>query len=158
MSSLYELTKEFKEAEIALLDMDEQTVTDTLESLAMPIEEKAINVAKYIGNINAEADAIAEAIKLMQARLKAAKTKANNLTDYLHTNMLKCDIDRISCPYFELAVVKKPASVIIDGIVPSEFMVEKIVSSPDKKAIKAAIESGGVSFAHLEAGTRLRIK
>ena len=160
MSTLYELTEKYKkaEAEIMACDMDEQTMLDTLESLTAPIEEKALNVAKFIRNMDADIDAIDNAIKQMQARSKSAKTKRDAVLKYLKDNMEAAGIDRLSCPYFELAIVKNPASVVITGDVPDEFKTVKEVVSVNKTKIKAALKDGELPFAELSNTTRLRIK
>lgn len=160
MTSLYKLTNEYVQAESDMIacGMDEQTIKDTLDGIVAPIEEKAINVAKFIGNIDAEIAAIDDAVKDMQARSKAMKAKRVSMTDYLHRGMEAADIDRLSCPYFELAIVKNPARVVITGVVPEELMVKTVTRTPDKKAIKLACELGDVGYAHIEHTTRLRIK
>jgi len=159
MSSLYEMTKEYKTAEIAMAGMDEQTMLDTLEGLRAPIEEKSVNVAKFIRNQDSEIEAIDKAVKEMQARSKALKSKRDAMINYLKKNMEESSIDRLACPYFELAIVKNPAKLVVTGSVPDNYMIEVPASKKvDNEAIKKACKDGALSFAHLETSTRLRIR
>ena len=50
MTALYLLAEEYRAAaeKLADLDLDEQTVADTLESLAGSVEVKATNVAMFL--------------------------------------------------------------------------------------------------------------
>lgn len=160
MTSLYELTNEYVQAESDMIacGMDEQTIQDTLDGIVAPIEEKAINVAKFIGNMDMEIAGVEEAVKSMQERAKAMKSKRSSMISYLKRGMEGAKIDRLSCPYFELAIVNNPSRVVITGDVPDELMVKKVTRTPDKKAIKAACEKGNLEYAHVEHSTRLRIK
>jgi len=165
MTSLYLLANEYQEAALKLADMelDEQTIADTLEGMAGDIQTKATNVAMFVRNTEATAAAIDEAIKAMSARKKALEHRADKLRDYLLTNMEKCAISKIECPYFALTIKKNPPSVVIDaaGLIPGELYIypEAPEPFPDKKAIAAKLKAGEeVSGAHLETKTRLEIK
>lgn len=162
MTSLYALTKEYKEIEMDMQDsgMDAETIHDTLEGVVAPLEEKAVNVAKFIGNMDMEIVAIKDAAAQMGVRAKALQSKRDSMIAYLKRSMESADIDRISCPFFELAVVKNPAKLVVTGVVPKKFMKQKPAPPPenDTAAIKAACKAGNLKFAHLEHSTRLRIK
>ena len=161
MTTLYELTQDFKKAQIELEELDDaQCAIDTLEALKMPLEEKALNVAKVIRNMDGDIDAIKDAIKQMQARVKSLENKRDSVTRYLKDNMEAAGISKLSCPYFELAIVKNPAKVVIldDEAVPDEYKKVKEVVTVDKTAIKQVLKDGELPFARLEQTTRLRIK
>ena len=78
MTALYLLAEEYRAAaeKLADLDLDEQTVADTLESLAGSVEVKATNVAAFARNLEALADQIDEAERSMAARRKALTRRA----------------------------------------------------------------------------------
>ncbi len=164
MTALYEVAAEYRAAAEALAesDLDPQTIADTLEGLAGDIEAKAIAVASVIRNIEAERDAIKGAIADMAARAKAADARAGSLRDYLRSNMEACDIKRVSCPLFAIAIKANPARVVIDCAdnLPPWLMTqpEPPAPQPDKNAIRDALKLGQVSGAHLESTTRLEIK
>lgn len=145
------------------LDLDEQTVADTLEGLSGELEVKATNVAAFCRNLEASADAIKQAETQMAARRKAIENRASRIREYLKANMERTGITEIASPHFKLAIRKNPPSVVIDAEsqIPESFMVapEPPKPYPDKKLIAKAIKEGAeVPGAHLEQGTRLDIK
>jgi hypothetical protein len=165
MTALYLLAQEHRAAadRLADLELDEQTVLDTLEGMGGELEAKATNVAMFIRNLEATAVAIKDAEGAMAARRKALEARAKRLHEYLLTNMQFAGIQRIESPYFTLAIRSNPPSVVIDepGLIPAQFMKqpEPPPPAPDKTAIKVAIKAGeDVPGAHLEQGVRLEIK
>ena len=165
MTSLYELSAEYQAIQNKLLDsdFDEQTIADTLEGAAGELEVKAVNVAMFIRNLEASADAIKEAEKQMADRRKTLEKKADAIKTYLKNNMQACGITKIESPYFALTLKKNPPAVVIDnaGQVPSNLYVypEAPEPFPDKKAIAELLKAGEVvNGAHLEQGERLEIK
>lgn len=144
-------------------DLDDQTFADTLESLGGELEVKATNVAMFIRNLEANADAIKAAEAAMYARRKALENKVERIKTYLLDNMMRTGITKIECPYFKLSVVDNPESVVIDSLtaVPAEFMrqPEPPPPAPDKVALKEALKAGKViDGIRLERKKSLRIK
>jgi hypothetical protein len=164
LPALYELAHEYRAAadQLADLELDPQTVGDTLEGLAGDLETKAVNVAKFTLSLEASAAAIKTAEAAMATRRKAIEARAARLREYLLTNMQHAGIQKIECPYFKLAQRENPPAVVIDGadLIPAEFMrqPEPPPPAPDKKAIGDAIKAGrDVPGAHMERGVRLVI-
>lgn len=148
---------------LATLDLDEQTLTDTLEGLSGDLEVKAINIAALARNLEATAGAIKDAEAGMAARRKAIEARADRLRQYLLDGMQLAGVQKIESPYFALAIKQNPPSVAINepGLVPTEFMrqPEPPPASPDKKAIGEALKAGReVPGCHLQRGVRLDIK
>jgi soluble cytochrome b562 len=165
MSALYTLAGEYLAAceALAELDIDPQTLADTLESLSGDLETKAINVAKFARNLEAMAVQIKDAEKAMAERRKSIEKKADAMRAYLLHCMLSTEINKIECPYFALTVKKNPPAVIIEdeAQVPARFMRQPEPPPPavDKKAIAEAIKAGeNVPGARVAAGFRLDIK
>lgn len=165
MTALYALSAEYRAAADRLhdLDLDDQTIADTLDGMAGAIELKARNVAFVIRNCEALATQIKEAEERMAARRKALENRAARIRSYLQANMQACGMSAIECPEFKLAIRNNPPAVVIDAEsqIPAEFMTqpEPPAPRPDKKAIAAAIKSGReVSGAHLEKSERLEIR
>ena len=164
--SLYEIAAEYRQMVEHLLDTqdDAQTVADTLEAEAYPLEAKAQQVAYAIKTLQANAAAIKEAEEAMAKRRKAMENRAENILEYLHNCMTTAGIQRIDCPHFAIAIKKKPASVeIFDAAqIPPAYLrfSEPPPPAPDKAAIKEAIKSGKeVPGAKLSDGaTRIEIK
>lgn len=145
------------------LNIPMEAVNDTLESLSGELEDKAINVAKFIRNMEATADAIKAAEAEMAKRRKALENRIAWLKGYLKSSMEATGITRIECPYFRLSIAKNPASLDLfdTSAVPDEYRRTEIVTTEhiDKAAIKAALANGQViQGARLINGTRLVIK
>lgn len=164
-TSLYLLADEYQlaAAKLADLDLDEQTIADTLEGLAGSLEVKATNVGMFIRNLEVGAEAIKQAEEKMAARRKFIENRANRIRAYLKDNMLRTGISKIECPYFKLSIRDNPPSVVIDApeLVPADYMrqPEPPPPAPDKKLIAQAIKDGfDVPGARLERGNRLEIK
>lgn len=164
-TALYVLADEYLIAaqQLADLDLDPQTVADTLEGLSGALEVKATNVAMFARNLEASAEAIKAAEAQMAARRKSIENRAQAVRDYLKAQMERTGIKEIASPYFKLAIRTNPPAVVIDalGQIPEYFMKmpEPPPPSPDKKGIAAAIKAGKeVPGAHLEQSTRLEIK
>ena len=166
LPALYQLTGQY----IALmhqldnLDLDAQTIADTIESSGITDEIQA--KAQGIEMVARAAVAYCPTIDAEIERLKALKAQreavAQGLRDYLKRNMESAGIEKIACPYFTITIAKNPPSVdIFDPLsLPSKYMVvpEPKPAAPDKKAIAAAIKAGDeVPGARLTQGTRLKI-
>lgn len=164
-TSLYVVAAEYRAAadQLADLDLPENVVRDTLESISGDLEAKAVNVAQFIRNLEASAEQIKAAEKSMADRRKAMEKRADDVRQYLLDNMLMAGISKVECPYFKLAVRDNPPAVVINepGLIPSAYMTDPAPPppAPDKTLIKKAIQDGfEVPGAHLTRGKRLEIK
>lgn len=164
MSTLFALTTEYRDAamKLAELDMDAQTVADTLESLSGELETKAQGVAMMARSLEADAAAVKQWSKDAAERAKAIENRAENLRDYLARCMEACGIEKISGPGVELSF-RKSSAVVIDepGLIPIDYMRCKPMpdAEPDKKAIADAIKAGTeVPGVHIEQRKSLQIK
>ena len=166
MTALYLLAAEYRAAamQLADLDLDAQTVADTLEGMSGDLETKSISCAMVARNIEATAAAIKDAETAMATRRKALENRAASLRQYVLDNMLFSGIQRVECPQFRLAVKDNPPAVDIFDIaqVPAEFMTPAPPApppAPDRAAIKAAIKAGrDVAGCRITQGQRLEIK
>ena len=161
--TLYQLADQYEEALSTLLDADlpPEAIADTLEGLQGAIEEKAKNVAAFVRNIEASAEAIRAAEKQMAERRQMLERKAQRIREYLLTNMQRAGISKIDSPWFSLAVRDNPEAVAIDdeAALPAEYVRVKEVRSPDKAAIKDALKAGqDVPGCRLVRGQRIEIK
>ncbi len=163
--TLYELSDQFAIAaqKLSDLDLDEQTIADTLEGLSGALEAKAINVAQFCKNLEATAEQIKQAESAMSARRSAMENRAKRIREYLKLNMEKTGIQKIECPFFKIAIRDNPPSVVIDAAsqIPEGFwrLPEPPPLVPDKKLIAESLKAGlDVPGCHLERGTRLDIR
>ena len=164
MTAMYELAVQFRQAaqQLGDLDLPDEVIQDTLESLSGDLELKASNVALFARNLAATAEAIKQAEAGMAARRIAIENRVKRLKDYLLNCMELAGVRKIEGPYLRLAIRDNPAGVdVLDAAqVPFEYMrwPEPPPPTPDKVAIKNAIRAGvDVPGAKLSYSKRLEI-
>jgi hypothetical protein len=163
--SLYQLSANYLQALDFLtdpeMDLPIEAVNGTLEALGGELEDKAINVAKFLRNMEAMAEAIKNAEADMAKRRKALENRVQWLKEYLKSSMEHTGIIKIECPYFKLSIQNNPPAVNIfdEDAIPLEFKEQIISWKINKPAIKDSIKSGeAVPGVILTNGTRLVIK
>lgn len=165
MASLYEISKDYQQALLALADMediDESVINDTLEGLEGVFENKAVNVAAYMLNLDAEAELVKQAEDRMKARRKAIETRAQALRDYLLRNMQACGITEIKAldGSFRARLMAGRESVQVEdsNLVPYSCMRTKTITEPDKTEIAKKLKAGeDVPGCKLERKPQLKI-
>lgn len=162
--NLYQISNEYNVILSELYD-DEGVVNQSalakLEQNDLAMEKKAIAIASFIKNMDAEREAIDAAKKAMAEREKRIKKRIDELEGYLLANMERRDIKQISCPYFEIKLKKCPPSVDITdaSLLPPEFTRTKTEIFPDKIKIKEEMLVGViVPGATLKTNLRLDIR
>lgn len=163
--ALYTMADEYVQAMQRLPEMglDEQTIADTLEGLQGNVIVKAQQVAAYTLNIEAEADAIEQAIHKLQTRRDTIRDQAGNLRAYLHKNMGRTGITEIKAidGTFKAKIKQNPPKVeITDQAALPEIYLRTIPETvqPDKQAIAKALKAGdAVPGAELSYSERLEI-
>lgn len=164
-ASLYVLAEEYRAVaeKLASLDLDEQTIADTLEGLSGALEVKSASIAMMAREYLATADAIKSATADMGKREKAYRKRAERLLEHIRSGMITAEITKIESPFISLSIRDNPPSVVIhsENLIPDEYMrhSEPPAPSPDKQAIARALKEGvDVPGAHLEQGKRLEVK
>lgn len=164
MTSLYLIAQDYRAdlAKLAELDLPEEVIADTLESLGGELQTKAANVALFARSLEADAAAVKQWAKDAADRAKALEARAERLKDYLANCLESCGIERVEHPGVTLSW-RKSSAVVIDGedLLPAEFMRRKPAPDPepDKAAIAAAIKDGKeVPGAHIEQRKSLQVK
>ncbi len=153
--NLYEISTEYQEILSELYD-DEGNVNEQalqrLEQNDIAMEKKAIAIASFIKNMDAEREAIDSAKKAMAEREARFKKRISDLKGYLLSNMERRGINKVNCPYFEIKLKKCPLSVHIDNedLIPDEYKRTKVEVSPDKikmlQEMKVGVIIPGVSL------------
>lgn len=163
--SLYEISTDYLQALDAFTDPEAdipmEAAIDTLEGIEGQLQDKAVNVAKFMQNLDATAKAIKEAEQQMARRRRAIENRARWIKDYLKQNMEASGITKIESPWFRLAVQKNPEAVEIfdEASLPDDFKSEVVTVKIDKAAIKQVLRDGvHVPGAMLTQGTRLAIR
>lgn len=165
MGTLYEINNELEQAiNKMFLEVDEETgevsqeTIDLISELQMQKDEKLDNIGAYIKNLMADVKAMKEEEKALKTRREIKERKIERLKDYVSGILNGEKWEKSSRVSFTFRSSK---SVIIDNedLIPNEFMKEKIERSPDKTAIKKAIEDGQeVKGSHIEIKDNLQVK
>lgn len=162
-TALYALVEQYREdaAKLNDLDLDEQTVLDTLEGMAGELEVKAQNVAMMVLSLDFMAKAHKERASVIAERGKAIQNRADSLKQYLTRCLEAAGVQKIEATDVRITW-RKSSAVVIDGedLIPAEYMrqPETPPPAPDKKAIADAIKAGKeVPGAHIEQRKSLQI-
>ena len=164
MTALFILAQEHRALADKLhnLELDDQTIADTLEAEGGDLVEKGKNVAAVFRNLESDANQIKEAEKQLAERRKAIEKRAESLRNYLKTNMEVAGITKIECPWFVVSIAQNPEAVTVEdeSLIPRDYFKEiPATYQLDKALVKQAIKDGfNVPGAHLSRGTSLRIK
>ena len=164
MTALFILAQEHRALSDKLhdLDLDDQTILDTLEGESTEIVEKSKAVAAVFRNLESDAKQIKEAEQQLADRRKAIEKRAESLKNYLKANMEIAGIHKIECPWFVISIAQNPEAVTVEdeSLIPRDYFKEIPASFVlDKNLLKSAIKDGfDVPGARLTRGTNLRIK
>jgi hypothetical protein len=163
--TLYEIEAAYREMLESLCDPEAnhpmQAIADTLEGIEGQFQDKAVNVAKFMRNLEASAEAIKEVEEKMSQRRKALESRAKWLREYLKGNMEKAAVTKIESPWFVLSIQKNPAAlkIVDEAAIPPFFKTEVVTFELDKASIKQTLEAGEeVPGAVLSQGTRLVVR
>lgn len=111
---------------------------DRLSGLAMERDAKLEGVALWIKNLEATAKAIKTERDVLKVRQEQAEHKALALREWLSKALDggKMETARVKISYRKSTVVE------VDDRLPKKWCSKKIVYTPDKVAIKMAIQNG----------------
>lgn len=161
-TSLYELTGQYLDALDFLTDpaneVDQQTAVDTMENMDAPIDEKMLNTARLILEMEHQSEGIKAAIDRMTERKKAIDNRVEWLKGYLKAAMEQTGKNKVSDAFNALSLVKNRAHVVIDdpSLIPEEYKETVSELKINKKLIYSA---GGCPGARIEdGGFRISIK
>ena len=127
-----------------------------LEQLQMDRDIKIENIACWIKNLQADAEALKARKQAFADRQKAAENKAESLKKYLSEYLggQKFSTDKVAISFRKTSAV----NVIDMTKIPEEFLKYKD-PEPDKTAIKNAIKAGAVvAGAEVVEGQSISIK
>ena len=163
--ALYEIAHQFKALE-SLADSDDlppEMIADTLEGLEGDFETKAVQVAKFILSLEANAEAVTKAADAMELRALRMTKRAESIRAYLLFQMQTVDWRKIDTPEIIISRRNNPAAVQVadEASVPDSYWVQPDPPPKriDKKAVKAALQSGtDVPGCFLESGERVDIR
>lgn len=160
MTALYELGERYNQLLLMVDELDEDLFVDTLESIAEAFDDKVINTAGLINEINATSDVIGMKIKKLQERKKRFDNKSKRLNNYLLEEMEKTGKTIVTSDLYDVKVQNNPISVEIEdeSEIPFGYYVkqpDKLDKSELKEDLKMGLEIPGVK---LVSKKRLSIK
>ena len=137
MASLYEINAEIE----SCVDIETGEILDIekLEKLQIAFDEKVENIALWVKNLNAEAEAINKEKDSLAVRQKVCENKALGLKNYLSSflNGQKFKTARVSISY------RKSESVEVTDVSALDPEYYKVVyPEADKTKVKDALKKG----------------
>jgi hypothetical protein len=168
MSSLYELSHEYAELlnDISICDEVTAEQEKRIDELNDSVENKIINVAKYIMNLEYEYEAMENSLKKINDRgykkLSALHREINRKKDYIQNAMRLSQLQKVFSPDFDISIVKNPpkTDVYNEEIIPEKYFVEVIQKDRyiNRKSLAEDLKKGvDVPGAKIVQETRLKI-
>ncbi len=140
-------------------ELDDGAIEDTLDGIKGTLEDKIINVAAYINNVQAEVEVLKAHEKKLRARRVRLENHTASLKAYLKDNMQRANLKKIKGSAFDVSLRQSTRVMIEDEHCLPQAYIRKIELYADKEKIKAAIERGdAIMGAHIEACTHLCIR
>jgi hypothetical protein len=124
--------------------LDENAARDTLEGMMPIVEERVLNMAAHVQNIDADVVALKAARERLAVRIKRAESSAAWFKGTLKTTMEAVEMKGAKCDDFEVKIQKNPVSVAIADVstLHDDWMTTKTTKTPNKKALKIALTDG----------------
>lgn len=166
---LYELAQDYNNL-LEMLDnsdIPEDAIRDTLEAVQGEIQFKADNIACMLKSLALEVNAIKAEEEALSERRKQKQNQYDFLKQYLSTELLACNIDKmetarnkITFRASESLVVDDEDAFIADCISNGQtFFLSYPAPKIDKTAIKEALKSGEIiDGARIEKKSNIQIK
>lgn len=156
--NLYELSQNY----LAVQDMelDEETLRDTLDSIEEAWEDKAENIVKLIRTVEADEQALEAEEKRFNARKKTEANKKQFLKRYLEEMMQLTGKTKFKAGVFNISLQNNPPSVDIydETLIPEQYLIEQ-PAKIDKAGIKELLKQGQeVPGATLKTSQSLRVR
>lgn len=136
-------------------EQDEQLAINRYE-----LETKAVDYSMAILQLNAWVEMADKEAKRVTAIKNAYKKTAETLKQRITDAMERYDIREVKDATIKVSL-RKSVQTIIDDLyqVPKQYKTVKVETTPDKTAIKKAIQEGEIiEGAHLEEKNNLQIK
>ena len=167
MATLYELTENYK----TLLEMmddpeiDDQAVTDTMESLDDEIETKADGYAWIITELTGRVNAIDSLMEKLAARKKRLLANIDRMKGNLKEAMIITGKTKFDTKFWHFGIQKNGGKLPIltdyePEDLPSRFVKKIITFKMDQDAVREYLDAGKRSkyFRYGERGESLRIR
>lgn len=144
MATLYEISQTYSEV-LDALNINEDGAVDmtALENISDEFGNKIENIALYIKDITAFAESIKAEEQALEQRRKALENKAQHLKDYLTSCMTYVGQNKYESAKVKVSFRSSVAVEITnERDIPDDFKVAKMTYTPNKVAIKTAMQNG----------------
>ena len=158
---LYELANEYRELEN--MDLDAETLADTLESLEGEFDAKADAICHVLANLDSDRKSLAEESARLVSREVSIKKRQEGLKDYLRDNMEKLGKKKIESAKFTINCVAGRDKVRVYDevqILDQYFTVVPESKKLDKRMLLADLKEGfeleGVELEKSKSSLRIK--
>lgn len=158
MFKLYELADKYNQV-AEMLENGIEGLDDTLSSIEDSFKDKAENIVKLMRHKVSEQEMIDNEIARLKGRSDKLKKDAEWLRNYVEREMLRTGITKVPSSLFSITIANNTPKIEVfdETLIPSDYI--RTVTSPDKIAIRDAINNGvEVPGANLVQTKSLRIK
>ena len=142
--NLYEITEQQQIINNLLEESCGELTPELEQALELNLENfsnKAEGYVKAIKNYNAEADAIAEEIKKLQAKKKVCENAVTRMKNALSTSMNIFGMNKVQAGLFKISLTtSKSVNIINEDLIPQDY--KRVKYEISKTDIKKAIEAG----------------
>lgn len=142
---LYELADERRNIIEGAIDYETGEFTldeEKLAALDLRIEDKAVACTMVSDEKRKLATAKRERARVLTEQARMLEAQADRLDDYTIHQLEQCG-GIVDLPDMRVSVGKSSSVEVIDeGMIPAEYMREKVTRTPDKKKIADAIKGG----------------
>lgn len=157
--NLYELSDSYKQIQ-QLIEDGAEGLEDALLQLNDAIEEKAVNYAKVIRNLESQSAAIKDEEKRLYERRKSLENNVKRMKESLYDAMKYNDKKKIKTDLFSFNIQNNPPSlsVLDDSAIPQGYWIAQDPKL-NKKEIMNDIKQGvSVEGVEVTQGESLRIR
>jgi len=159
--SLYKIEAEYIQLAEQLMDGElTPEIESALEINKETLQNKAVNYGFVCKQLKSDVDVIDAEIDRLSALKKQRNKTIDKLKQTLSDAMQLYGLEKIETPIIKICF-RESQSVEIDNValLDQKFMIEKVTVSPDKNAIKKAIQAGEeVIGAVIKANQNIQIK
>jgi len=134
-------------------ELTAEMIADTLEGIGGELADKLDAVMVAARNNQGNAKICDDEIKRLSGHKKSFENKDKSLRKYALMCLLSAGMDKLKTPKNTFTARQGSVSVVIDNesLLPDEMVAVSTIVSPDKKAIKEAIEAAEATAAQIKA-------
>lgn len=163
MNTLYNISTNLRYI-LKAIDDNDGVISDELEQelsiKQQELEEKGISYGFAIKHFADNVDKIDAEIERLKALKQRNEAMADKIKDKIKCAMVEFNVEKIETATLKLSLRTSKETIIENAeALPTQFLVRKETFTPDKKAIKKAIEDGeDVTGAYVRENKTLQIK